>query len=173
MPETCFVDVIAVPASRVIGKIMVGDGDHGLIDATDDVLFLVHPGDSPGFLDAIDIASRRTLWSLDGWEGSYATSDGNTVIIQRHDLRAPSELEAVDVRTGALRPLLRLDGAMSGYSLWPELSDDRYAVLGPGSPLAYAFGQGVNSIEARVFDLRSGELLPTPLVLTLDAVPVN
>ena len=126
--------------------------------------------------DAFGVArSRRTLWSLDGWEGSYATSDGNTVIIQRHDLRAgdPSELEAVDVRTGAVRPLLRLDGAISGYSLWPELSDDRYAVLGPGSRLAYAFGQGVNSIEARVFDLRSGELLPTPLVLTLDAVPVN
>jgi hypothetical protein len=175
VPQTCFVDVIAVPGSRVIDKIKVGDGDHGLIGATDDVLFFVYSSDAPGELDAFDIASRRTLWWLDGWQDSYATSDGKTVIIQRHNGTGPdpSELEAVDVRTGAMRPLLRLDGASSGYYLWPELSDDRYAVLGPESRLADAFLHGVNRIEARVFDLRSGELLPTPLVLTLDAVPVN
>jgi hypothetical protein len=46
-------------------------------------------------------------------------------------------------------------------------------VLGPDSRLNEAFLHGVNRVEARVFDLQSGELLPTPLVLTLDAVPVN
>ena len=49
-------------------------------------------------------------------------------------------------------------------SLWPELSDDRFAVVGRvNARLIGAFGNGAASLSADLVDLATGQVVPDGL----------
>ena len=178
VPKRCFVDVIDVASGTVTRP--VADIPLFLWDISDTTLFAVP--EELSFVVAYDRNTGERRWQTEPRSfgiDHYPTSDGRTYVVE---FIVPGDgegtpgswvLAAIDTADGTLRELYRVaDGPEGPRTLWPELSDDRFAVIGRvNARLVEAFGNGPPSVSADVVDIATGQVSPAALTIPSPAKP--
>jgi hypothetical protein len=129
--------------------------DRYPVFATDDVV-LYMPGEVTFTIDAYDIATGQALWSRSGDEilAGYVTSDAMLIL---ELLTAPRTyaIERVDPRSGHTS-VIDSRPRTKDVTLWPELSSDTIAVIGPAPRITFAQGLSA-TVKLDLLDLSTGE----------------
>lgn len=176
LPPHCFIDVIDV-ASGAFSR-PVTDTSLYLWDVSDTTLFAVP--DERTFIVAFDRQTGEQRWQAESAEfvDHYPTSDGAAYVVTYVSLGNGEEiptlkvLAAIDTASGAIRVVHQEPDSVSPLSLWPELSDDRFAVVGHVNAfLSAAFGGGAPSVSADVVELATGQVFPNALTILSPATP--
>ena len=165
--ERCWIDVVDLATGARTTPIR---GQEGFLTAlSEDTLYTLN--DARSHLRALDAQTGSVLWSLEESEigGMYPTSDGSRLIVAysaSNGEGAPTfTVASADARTGALQRLLERPTDTSIYNLFGDLSNDRFAVIGPGTRL----GDGLAGVRARLaltlLDVRSGAALADAVTL--------
>lgn len=109
-------------------------------------------GEAPEALVAYDPTTGERLWTHEGreFQRGYVTGDGTLVVpsLRQTDSGVQFEVERIDPESGA-SVLVLTRSATEDLALWPEVSSDTRAVIGPGPSIELApddSGQLVGSI---------------------------
>jgi hypothetical protein len=138
----------------------------GLGWLSDEILVLLGHTAAHFGISGYEIATGKLLWRHEqarAESGGYLLSDGSTLVQAFQDLAVGERVVAtIDLRTGAIHELLRVDVAWPSTEpspdLWAAASNDRYAVLvyvGP-SPAEALVATG--SLTADLLDLSTGSI---------------
>lgn len=170
-PKRCFVDVINVASGSVSRP--VTDIPFYLWDVSDTTLFAVP--DELSFVVAFDRETGALRWQTESRSfgiDHYPTSDGAAYVVtyvslgNGEDIPTLLVLAAIDAASGAIRVIHEEADGGQPMSLWPELSDDRFAVVGRvNARLVEAFGNGPSSVSADVVELATGQVFPAALTI--------
>lgn len=167
-PKRCFIDIIDVTSGTVTRP--VTDIPLYLWDVNDTTLFAVP--DERTLVAAFDRQTGGQRWQADAAEfvDHYPTSDGRTYVVTfvvpGDGAGTPSSwvLAAIDTADGNVREVYRVGD--EPRTLWPELSDDRFAVVGRvNALLSGTFGNGRLSVSADVVELATGQVFPAALTI--------
>ena len=164
--ERCRVDVIDLTSGDT--RLGVVEVDGFLRDITDSVAIAGGQGEIAGY----DLTTGAKLWSFAPGELTlgYLTSDGR--LVQGYYAWLPGTtppiytVATIDVTSGNVRVLFEDPDQGPVVRLWPEVSGDRFAVLGRDGDMASFFGEGgfgsPSSAAVAVtdlLDLETGELI--------------
>lgn len=167
-PKRCFIDVIDAVSGTVTRP--VTDTPLNLWDVSDATLFAVP--EERNFVTAFDRKTGAQRWQAksDEFVEHYPTSDGTAYVVtyvsvgNGGDIPTFFVLAAIDTTNGAIRVIHEEADGGRPMSLWPELSDDRFAVVGRvNARLIGAFGNGAASLSADLVDLATGQVVPDGL----------
>jgi hypothetical protein len=165
--ERCWIDRIDLATGARTTPVRAWNGF--LTALSQDTLYTVN--DTSTSLWALDARTGSAQWSLEDGEigGMYPTSDGTRLIVgysPNNSGGAPTfTVSSADARSGAIQRLLERSTDTGIYNLYGDLSNDRYAVIGPGATL----GDGLAGVRARLaltlLDVRSGAALADAVTL--------
>lgn len=167
-PKRCFIDVIDSVSGKVTRPVI--DTPLNLWDVSDATLFAVP--EERNFVTAFDRKTGAQQWQAksDEFVGHYLTPDGTAYVVSYvsvgngGDIPTFSVLATIDTTNGAIRVIHEEAAGGRPMSLWPELSDDRFAVVGRvNARLIDAFGNGAASLSADLVDLATGQVIPDGL----------
>lgn len=118
-------------------------------------------------ISGMDLDSGKLLWTLPDADYSFGYVVADAALIQarrvEHGGAFASEILRVDLQSGAFEILVSSD---EDLSLWPGLSNDRVAVLGPGGRLEEA-GLFESTATVATLDLSTGNLERGALTIAL------
>jgi len=171
--DHCVIDVIDTATDTVTRPIT--DTAFYLRAVSDTTLYAAPEG--PDIVAAFDRATGRQRWQVGGgafWS-SYATSQGAFIAAwvpaTAAGPRPRMGVAALDATTGAMQMFDEVS-TDPGLTLWPELSDDHYAVASRGgSLLEGAFRHGLRSVSADLIDLTTGQVFPYALTIPSPITP--
>lgn len=130
----------------------------GLWLLNDEDLVTVGDASTSGY----DFTTGKLLWVHEGARaesGGYLLGDGSTLIQAYQDTAVSERVVAtIDIRSGAMRELLRFPKTEPSPDLWAEVSNDRYAVLIPGGHGLDGALAGTGSFMADLLDLATGTI---------------
>ena len=130
-----------------------------------DTTVLVGEAES-AWISGLELRTGTRRWTRsDGeFQHAYPTADGRIVqALIGEDLSF--RIELLDAATGSGRVVFERSGT-EGLVLWPELSNDRYAVVSTSGNLADA-AVASHLVRAGVVDLATGEYVPAGIELEL------
>ncbi len=158
--DRCTVDLVNLASGLRTTPIRNGHGF--LVALTDRVIYLAD--DTLTTLDALDAVTGELRWQLADVQlsGVLPTSDGSRVVLSYlpgHVAGSPVfTLASADAATGVLQVLLQRPADTDVPTFYPNLSGDRFAVIGGGGTLGEWLGGSRGRAALTLVDTRSGAL---------------
>jgi hypothetical protein len=156
--EECTVDLVDLASGSRTTPVR---NAHGFLLAfTNRVIYLVD--DTSTSLDARDAATGELRWHLDNVQigGLRPTSDGSRAVLSYLPAGQSGPLTftlaSADAASGALQVLLERPADADVPSFYPNLSGDRFAVIGGGGTLGEQLGGIRRRVALTLVDARSG-----------------
>lgn len=147
----CRATVIRLPSGQEMGSVDV----PGFVRLASDRTVILG-GDPASWISAIDVTSGDLRWTrkADEFGAGYLVGDSALVQEQIVDEARSLEIVRIDLATGDTDVLFTMSGN-ENLRLWPELSNGRVAVLGPGHSLQLA-GAQAEKVTLTILDLETG-----------------